>query len=812
MRSFKTFKKVKDLSRETLSSANVGLQLYRQGNYPAALLCYYNSLENYNKMNNEEGIAWMQRSIGEVLAESNNIEKALEYYNESLSIEQKLNNSLVISEIYSLIGKAYIALEDFPKSLEFQHKSLEISESLKDPEGIVRAYYFIVKTNLLTGNLDQALLESQTSIDLAVKHEINYYIPLLSTQIGEIKLKLNNPKEAKKWLVSAVEKHKEMEAGTNLFVEYRLLSEAEAELNNFQQAFQYQKMSVESFEKLETQKTSQLASQYETDKKESLLKSQQEQKDLVNAQELNKKQRQRNTAIVGLILMASIAVTLLYLFRLRSKKIKIERQNLILKKREAEAIQEAERFKSKFIENISHEFRTILTLIKGHIEVLNQDLETGSLKSLEEMNNNGDRLLELINQLLDLSKIENKQFSLIHKEDNLLEKLQGYIYSFESFAYKKELNFRVEVSNRAKPLLEDQLWSFSHEALQIIVSNLLSNAIKFSPPKGKIITTIDFDEETLILSVSDSGPGIDEKDLEKVFDRFYQAESFSIEKQKGSGIGLSLVKELAVLHKGNAEVKNNPEGGCCFIVKLKCEPVETQEFSNQSSIVHLGEKPLVLIVEDQAELRQFICNNIGDEFEAIEATNGKEGIFLAEKHLPDLIINDVIMPKVNGFELCKHLKNTNSTSHIPIILLSGMADQSDKIKGIEMGADAYLTKPFSIEELQLRIKNIVKLLQNIHNKFQPGQIIKEEEIKGLSKRDFNLIKKLKSTIEDNISDPNFSVGNLADVACLSQSQLTRKLKVIVGKTPSEMIKHFRLTKALELLREELSVSETAWSV
>ena len=121
----------------------------------------------------------------------------------------------------------------------------------------------------------------------------------------------------------------------------------------------------------------------------------------------------------------------------------------------------------------------------------------------------------------------------------------------------------------------------------------------------------------MILSVSDSGPGIDEKDLEKVFDRFYQAESFSIEKQKGSGIGLSLVKELAVLHKGNAEVKNNPEGGCCFIVKLKCEPVETQEFSNQSSILHLGEKPLVLIVEDQAELRQFICNNIGDEFETI---------------------------------------------------------------------------------------------------------------------------------------------------------------------------------------------------
>lgn len=763
-------------------------------------------------MNNKEGIAWMQRSIGEVLAESNNIEKALEYFNASLSIEQNLNNSIIISEIYSLIGKAYMVLEDFPKSLEFQNKSLEISKSLKDPEGIVRAYYFIAKTNLTTGNLAQALLESQISIDLAEKHKIDYYTPLLSTQIGEIKLKSNNPKEAKKWLVSAVEKHKEMEAGTNLFVEYKLLSEAEAELNNFKQAFQYQKMSVESFEKLETQKTSQLASQYETDKKESLLKSQQEQKDLVNAQELNKKQRQRNTAIVGLILMASIAVTLLYLFRLRSKKIKIERQNLILKKREAEAIQEAERFKSKFIENISHEFRTILTLIKGHIEVLNQDLETGSLKSLEEMNRNGDRLLELVNQLLDLSRIENKQFSLIHKEDNLLEILQGYIYSFETYAAKKELNFQVEITNRAKLLLENQLWSFSHEALQIIVSNLLSNAIKFSPSNGKITATVDFYEETLILAVSDTGPGIDEKDLERVFDRFYQAESFTLETQKGSGIGLSLVKELAVLHKGNAEVKNNPEGGCCFIVKLKCEPVETPEPIEHSTMVYQGEKPLVLIVEDQAELRQFISNNIGDEFETIEATNGKEGILLAEKHLPDLIISDVLMPKINGFELCKHLKNTNSTSHIPIILLSGMADQSDKIKGIEMGADAYLTKPFSVEELQLRIKNIVKLLQNIHNKFQPGEIIKEEEIKGLSKRDFNLIKKLKSTIEDNISDPSFSVGNLTDVACLSQSQLTRKLKVIIGKTPSEMIKHFRLTKALELLREELSVSETAWSV
>lgn len=812
MRSLNVFKKIGDLSRETLSSANVGLQLFRQGNYPASLLCYYHSLENYNSMENEEGIAWMYRSIGEVLAASGNVQKAMEYYNSSLSLEEKLDNKNIISEIYSLMGKAYIVSEDFPNALDFHNKALKISESKRDVEGIVRAYYFIAKINLMTGNLDQALTDSETSIALASKNKISYYEPLLSTQIGEIKLKLNQPKEAKKWLVKALDKHKEMETGTNLFAEYKLLSEAEAELSNFQQAFQYHKMSVESFERLEIQKASQLASQYETDKKETLLRTQQEQKNLLNSQELNKKQIQRNTALFGLVLMALLSISLLYLFRYRSKKIKIERQNLVLKRREAEAIQETEKFKSKFIANISHEFRTVLTLIKGHIEVLNQDLETGPLKPLQEMNQNGDRLLELVNQLLDLSKIENGKYVLIHEEHNLLEKLKGYVFSFESYAARKSINFQVKVTDRAQVLLEDQVWNFSPEAVQIIVSNLLSNAIKFTPSEGDVTTIIDFDEDILILSVSDSGTGITEKDMPHVFDRFYQIESSYTPEQKGSGIGLSLVKELAVLHQGDAEVINNPEKGCCFTVYLKCDPVEDQEITEYIPTLHLSEKPLILVVEDQAELRRFICNNIGDAFESIEASNGKEGILLAEKHLPDLIISDVMMPKINGFELCQHLKNTDSTSHIPIILLSGMTDQSDKIKGMEMGADAYLSKPFSVEELRLRIKNVFKLLQSIQNKFKPGQNLEEEEIKGLSKRDFDLIKKLKATVEEHISDPQFSVGDLAEVACLSQSQLTRKLKAIIGQTPSELIKNTRLTKALELLREESNVSETAWAV
>lgn len=812
MRSLNVFKKIGDLSRETLSTANVGLQLYLQGKYPASLLCYYKALENYNTMNNEEGISWMYRSIGEVLEDSGNIEKAKEYYNLSLEIEQKINNQANIAELYSLLGRAFIASEEYEKALEYGNKALKISEATANVGGIVKASYFIAEAHLRMGDLEQAFADSNTSIDLATKYSLNYFEAILSKQLGEINLLLEQPKEAKKWLLKAINMHKEMETGINLFAEYKLLSDAEAAIGNFKPAYNYQKISEEFYNSRETQKAAQLAFLYEAEKKETQLKTEQQQKDLLNSQELKKKQLERNAAIIGLGLMVLLTIAIIYLFRLRNKKIEIERQNLALKRREAETIQETERFKSKFIANISHEFRTLLTLIKGHIEVLNQDSSGNSLKPLEEMNQNGDRLLELVNQLLDLSKMENGKYVLIYEEGNLLEKLQGYVYSFESFAAKKNLDFQVKVTEGARQHLEDKIWGFSSDALQVIVSNLLSNAVKFTPNEGEIITTIDFDEETLKLSVSDSGAGVSEEDIPQIFDRFFQIESSSNRLQKGSGIGLSLVKELAILHQGDAKVTNNIEKGCCFTVYLKCNPAEVEETKVYAPTLHQVEKPLILVVEDQPELRKFICNNIGDEFECIEAKNGKEGIILAEKHLPDLIISDVMMPKMNGFELCQHLKNTDSTSHIPIILLSGMTDQSDKLKGMEAGADAYLAKPFSVEELRLRIRNVFKLLQNIQSKFKLGQIPEENEIKGLSKRDFELVKKIKNAIDENIADPKFSVGDLAEITCLSQSQLARKLKAITGQNPSDLIKVTRLTKALQLLREEKNVAESAWAV
>lgn len=812
MRSQNVFRKVGDISRETLSTANVGLQLYLQGKYPASLLCYYKALENYNTMNNEEGISWMYRSIGEVLEDSGNLDKAKEYYNRSLEIEQKLDNQTYISELYSLLGRAFIASEEYEKALAFGNKALKISESIESVGGIVKAYYFIAEAHLRMGDLEQAFADANKSIYLATEYNLDYFEALLSKQLGEINLQLEQPKEAKKWLLKAIDMQKGMETGVNLFAEYKLLSDAEAAIGNFKPAYDYQKISEEFYSSRETQKAAQLAFLYEAEKKEAQLKSEQQQKDLRNSQELKKKQLERNAAIIGLGLMVLLTIAVVYLFRLRSKKIEIERQNLELKRREAEAIQETEQFKSKFIANISHEFRTLLTLIKGHIEVLNQDLEPSNTKPLEEMNQNGDRLLELVNQLLDLSKMENNKYVLIYEEGNLLEKLQGYIYSFESFAAKKNLSFQVNITENASRNLEDKIWGFSADALQIIISNLLSNAIKFTPIDGEIITTIAFANETLKLSVADSGAGISEEDIPQIFDRFYQIASSSNRLQKGSGIGLSLVKELAMLHQGDAEVSNNPEKGTCFTVFLKCNPSEVQEITTYTPTLPKGEKPLILVVEDQAELRKFICNSIGDEFELIEASNGKEGIDLAGKHLPDLIISDVMMPEVNGFELCQHLKNTDSTSHIPIILLSGMTDQNDKIKGMKMGADAYLEKPFSVEELRLRVRNVFKLLHNIQSKFKLGQIPKENEIKGLSKRDFELVKKIKNEIDKNISNPKFSVGDLAETACLSQSQLTRKLKSITGQTPSDLIKVSRLNKSLQYLREGQNVAESAWAV
>ncbi|GAB1462498.1 hybrid sensor histidine kinase/response regulator transcription factor [Pedobacter sp.] len=557
---------------------------------------------------------------------------------------------------------------------------------------------------------------------------------------------------------------------------------------------------------------------YEYEKKAAIIQAERKTKNL-----------QRNVAAVGLGLMLVIAVFAFYFFRLRNKSLKIEKQNLELQRREMETIKQTEQFKSRFLANISHEFRTPLTLINGHLEVLKESGRKEDFSHFEEMEQSGKRLLNLINQLLDLSKMESGQYKLQYKKGNVLNEASMLVQSFHSYAQQHGISLRLQHTENTK-LLSENPFNYSSEALAVIITNLISNAIKYTPSAGSVTATLDYSDSKFFVTVTDTGKGIAQDHLPKIFDRFYQVDEPGQRSYAGSGIGLALVKELAILHGGNVMVNSPAEGGCSFTFWLESAETEDQEntvatdqniafpvreenqaINNENEQQNI-ELPLLLIVEDQSELRHFIVQNLGDEYRYVAAANGKDGLMLAEELLPDLIISDVMMPDTDGFELCQTLKSSVATSHIPVMLLTAKAEQKDKLAGLETGADDYITKPFSLAELKLRVKNILSFKELIRKKFEGNTTPTVEETPELNSRDRKFIDDLTQSVEVNLSNAQFGVNILAEAVFLSVSQLTRKLKTITGKTPADFIRNIRFIKAVEMLKSGESVTDVSWAV
>lgn len=826
--SLNQFTKIGDTSRITLSMANVGHQNYYMGNAYLALERFSKALELYKKLNNEDGVIWMTNLMAYVYSDIGYYDKALNYYFDQLKVSesQKLEDKIV--ENNALIGRVYLRMGKYAEALEYQNKALELGEKINSV-WIRYIYQYIGTIKESEGDAVQALDYYLRSHEISVKEQDIYWQAATKNSIGSAYFKLKDITNAKKWLDEGLALSLRVGFMQDISNSYLYLSKIDSLQGNYKSAYENYQQYIHYKESMQQDEAKKLAMQLDFKEKEMQSLRERRQAEKIAKQELQNKQLQRNAAIGGLLLMSLLVLAVLYLVRLRNKKIRIEQLNLELKQREIETVKETEQFKSRFLANISHEFRTPLTLINGNIEVLKGRLTAGDLKRLEEMNQNGDRLLELVNQLLDLSKMESGQYVLQYKEGNLLRELQAFIMAFDSYAAKENIAYTLTLDPRTKEELTTARFRYSSEALQTIINNLISNALKYTTEGGIVHTAINFRDDVLTVTVSDSGPGIPEEYLSKVFERFYQVEEAYTATQKGSGIGLAMVKELALLHGGDVTAENRSGGGSIFSVWIACkkseEVIGAEEQKEQQSVVLMPtleeenqltsdfeEKPVLLVVEDQMELRAFIIENIGNEFQCIEASDGVTGLELAQKHMPDLILSDVMMPGLTGFELCTKIKKNSLTSHIPFILLTAKADQEDKISGLETGADDYIVKPFSIEELRLRMRNAIRLQQSVRKQFQNGQTPVIEEVRELSQRDREFLKKLTDYIEEHVSNSELVVNDLAEISHLSLSQLTRKLKAITGNTPSDLIKNIRFQKASELLKSGLNVSEVAWAV
>lgn len=497
-----------------------------------------------------------------------------------------------------------------------------------------------------------------------------------------------------------------------------------------------------------------------------------------------------------------------------------------------------DQLKSRFFANISHEFRTPLTLIMGPLEDFqvsknNQDL----ISFVPEMHRNSKRLLELINQLLDLSRLDNTQYRIDTARTDIIPFVKQIVHSFSSLAHRKNIDLETEMDSRLKERLisESIHFYFDEDIMEKILANLLSNAFKFTPSGGSILVSMQLPEKEknmLLLKVEDSGIGIPADKLPFIFDRFYQSDDSAIRSFGGSGIGLSLVKELISLHQGSISATSEAGKGtiisCLFPLNQKIYTagkgpdgphtsklpfagvVEDQE-TEEDAEKRTG-KPMILLVEDQRDVRKYIREKLTGDFQVTEARNGREGVEKALNDIPDLIVSDVMMPEIDGFELCRKLKTDNRTCHIPIILLTARAEDLDKMAGLETGADAYMIKPFNSRELVIRINGLITTRDRIKSKFSDKLVIRPEEI-TVTSRDQVFIKNLLAIIERHIPDEHFTVEILAKEVHMSVSQINRKLKGIINQTPQHLIRSLRMQRAIDLLKKNAgTISEISYQV
>jgi signal transduction histidine kinase/DNA-binding response OmpR family regulator/ABC-type xylose transport system substrate-binding protein len=500
-----------------------------------------------------------------------------------------------------------------------------------------------------------------------------------------------------------------------------------------------------------------------------------------------------------------------------------------------------------FFTNISHELRTPLTLIADPVEMLLEDagIKGKSRELLKMVQRNALALQQLVSNILDFRKIQNGKMELKLYRFDIVKTLTMWVGDFQLTAERKQIRLHLDVDDLkgSHEMIADQ------EKISRIVFNLLSNALKYTPAGGEIFVSLKDEGANLRLDVRDTGKGISQDEADKIFERFFQAKGAA----SGTGIGLALVKSFVELHHGEARVESEPGKGSDFIVVIPREQEgDSQVIHNDVDIVDNSvnasastgknvvdesvlqyiddgdrshgkvqqlvsentNRPTVLVIDDNTDIRQYERTLLQDEYVVLEAADGKEGLAVALKEVPDLVICDVMMPVMDGLEFTKQLKTNTATSHIPVIMLTAKNLEEHRAEGYEHGADSYITKPFHSKVLLARIENLLRQRQLLKNLYQGAQEAEKEISEShLEDRDKQFLKQLQAIIQKNLSDSEFGVENMGQQIGLSRVQLYRKVKAMTGSSVVDLLRKARLAKARRLLEtRSMSVSEVAYEV
>ena len=532
------------------------------------------------------------------------------------------------------------------------------------------------------------------------------------------------------------------------------------------------------------------------------------------------------TSILVTLLLIGIIGMLIYAMRTRIRAVK--------------TMQRLQRARERFFTNVTHEFRTPLTVIMGVANRLQKSIsaDSGNVEEVSEQKHslalierNGEQLLTLVNQLLDVAKATSAIGDLKYQNGNLVAYTNMVVESFQEPAKAKGIQLSFQ------PQETELHTAFVADYMQKILSNLLTNALKFTPSRGKVTVGMKKTGTQIQLTVSDTGQGISDEDVTHIFEPFYQGDH----SQMGTGVGLSLVKQLVEAMEGTVTAESTEGQGATFIINLPIKEVKTEDKQEEdldtqeskemdilpedkelSSTEQQDKKELILVVEDNADVAEYIGSVLSDEYEVQYATNGAEGIKRANELMPDLIVSDVMMPDVDGLELCRRIRSSEMTNHIPLVIITARVTDEDRLQGIKAGADAYLYKPFLADELLLRIEKLLESRRMLQRKFSKimGDIRKQEVTpsepqtlyeRNVAKANEQFLLRLDQIIIKLMPKGECNVDKVADELCISRGQLARKVKAVIDTTPSDYILNYRLNEVKRLLHVQppLTILEIA---
>jgi signal transduction histidine kinase/DNA-binding response OmpR family regulator len=532
-------------------------------------------------------------------------------------------------------------------------------------------------------------------------------------------------------------------------------------------------------------------------------------------------------SIPALILYGLLALGALWLYILKLKKK--QKKTMEVQKMEMELAQqyEMEEKKIKFFTNISHDLKTPLSLVIAPLEkVLSGNIDKSVRTELNMAWKNAKLLLDEITQLLDFRRLDVGSEKLYKSHGDMVSLVQKLVQGFNYFSENRNIHTNLRINVQSLEM------DFDENKMRRIINNLLSNAYKYNKEKGTVNVTLGVRHQDgrkmMELQVADTGKGISDEHKEHIFKRFYQESNDG--EYIGSGIGLHIVKEYVNMHGGEVTVKDNHPEGSIFVVtipideeqQVKDERLMIQEEGAEQRLMDKSEntektgqensRTTILVVEDNFDSRHFLERSLNDDYEILTASNGKEALDIMKDHDVNLVISDVMMPVMNGLELCNRIKTDVNYSHIPVILLTAKSTEDNIMAGLRDGADEYITKPYNLNILKLRIKKILEWTDEVHQRIANGIEIEPSKI-TVSSVDEELISKAIRLVEENMQDGNFSVSELSSAIGMTRGHLYKKMMAITGKSPVEFIRILKIKRGRSLLEQgKTNISEVAYAV